>query len=64
MVFHRGAFHGFCDMSSCRSNDKNFMKLTKIPLDKKNRMLRFGLGLHDGKFFIRIDLWFIGFRLS
>ena len=38
--------------------------ITKINLDSKNRMLRFGFGLHDGKAFIRIDLWFVGFRLT
>lgn len=40
------------------------MKFTNIPLDTKNRMLRVGLGLHDGKFFVRVDLWFFGVRLS
>jgi len=40
------------------------MRLVKIPLDTKNRMIRVGFGLHDGKFFIRIDLWFFGVRLS
>lgn len=40
------------------------MKLTKINLDKKNRMLRFGFGLNDGNWFVRIDLWFIGLRIT
>ena len=40
------------------------MKITKSPLDKKNRMIRVGFGLHDDKWFLRVDLWFIGFRLS
>jgi len=40
------------------------MRLVKIPLDTKNRMIRVGFGLHEGKFFIRIDLWFFGVRLS
>lgn len=40
------------------------MKLAKINLNKKNRMLRVGFGLHEGKFFARIDLWFFGIRLS
>jgi len=38
--------------------------MTRIPLDKNNRMLRAGFGLHDGKWFVRIDLWWVGFRLS
>ena len=40
------------------------MKITKIKLDDKNRMLRAGLGLNEGRFFARIDLWCVGFRLS
>jgi hypothetical protein len=40
------------------------MKLTKISLDTKNRMLRAGIGMHDGDWFGRIDLWWVGFRLS
>lgn len=40
------------------------LNLTKIPMDKNNRMIRLGGGLHDGKWFIRVDLWFVGFRLS
>lgn len=40
------------------------MKITKLPLDINNRMLRFGFGKNEGNWFIRIDLWFIGFRLS
>lgn len=40
------------------------MKLTKIPLDADNRMLRVGFGKHDGRWFARIDLWAIGFRLQ
>ena len=40
------------------------MKLTKINLDVSNRMLRVGIGKHDGKWFFRVDLWFVGWRLS
>lgn len=40
------------------------MKVTKLNLDKNNRMLRIGLGLHEGKWFFRIDLWVVGFRLT
>lgn len=40
------------------------MKLSRIPLDPENRMLRAGFGLHDGKWFIRVDLWRVGFRIS
>lgn len=38
--------------------------ITKLPLDRNNRMLRVGFGLHDGKWFARVDLWFFGLRLS
>jgi hypothetical protein len=38
--------------------------ITKVSLDKDNRMLRFGFGKHDGKWFVRLDLWFAGWRLT
>lgn len=38
--------------------------LTKIPLDANNRMLRFGFGKHDGRWFIRADFWFFGVRVT
>lgn len=38
--------------------------ITKIVLDEKNRMLRAGFGLHDGRWFFRIDLWKVGYRWS
>lgn len=37
---------------------------TWITLDKDNRMLRLGLGKNKGKWFVRIDLWCFGLRLS
>ena len=40
------------------------MKFTTIPLDIKNRMLRVGFGLNDGRWFFRIDLWTFGVRIS
>lgn len=38
--------------------------MTIIHLSPNNRMLRIGFGLHDGRPFARIDLWWIGIRLS
>ena len=38
--------------------------LTTINLDEDNRMLRFGFGKNEGRWFARIDLWWIGFRLT
>ena len=38
--------------------------IDKIILDKDNRMLRIGFGKHNGNWFLRIDLWWIGFRLK
>lgn len=38
--------------------------ITKIQLDKDNRMLRAGIGKHGGKWFGRVDLWFIGLRFT
>lgn len=40
------------------------MKIAVIPLDVKNRMLRIGFGKHDGRWFLRVDLWARGFRLT
>jgi hypothetical protein len=40
------------------------MKLTKLELDEKNRMVRVGLGKHDGNWFFRVDLWCVGFRIT
>ena len=39
------------------------MKVHRLHLDVDNRMLRFGFGKFCGKWFIRLDLWFIGWRL-
>ena len=38
--------------------------ITKIPLNKDNRMIRIGFGKHEGHWFFRIDLWFVGYRLK
>lgn len=40
------------------------MKYTYIKLDKDNRMIRSGFGKNKGRWFVRVDLWFIGIRLS
>lgn len=33
-------------------------------LSTDNRMLRAGIGKHQGRWFVRIDLWFVWLRLS
>lgn len=38
--------------------------VTVIDLPKGNRMVRLGVGQHNGLWFIRVDLWFKGFRLA
>lgn len=40
------------------------MKITKIFLDINNRMLRFGFGKNEGNWFVRIDLWLVGYRIT
>lgn len=40
------------------------MTVTKLPLDANNRMLRLGFGKNEGKWFARIDLWYIGIRIT
>lgn len=38
--------------------------VTVIPMAKGNRMLRIGIGQHDGRVFTRVDLWFRGYRIA
>ena len=40
------------------------MTLTKVELDKQNRMLRIGFGKNSGLWFARVDLWCVGFRIT
>jgi hypothetical protein len=40
------------------------MTVTRIHLNKDNRMLRIGFGKHDGTWFARVDLWFFGLRVK
>jgi hypothetical protein len=40
------------------------MKLTKIDLNKGNRILRIGIGQNGSRWFFRIDLWYIGIRIT
>lgn len=40
------------------------MKITKLKLESGNRMLRIGFGQNDHKLFFRVDLWFVGYRLT
>ena len=39
-------------------------RITTIPMDQDNRMLRIGFGKHDGIHFFRIDLWWVGYRFT
>jgi hypothetical protein len=40
------------------------MKIAKIPFDASTRMLRIGLGKHAGRWFLRVDLWSVGYRVT
>lgn len=40
------------------------MKYDFIEHSPGNRMLRLGLGFYRSKFFVRLDIWFFGIRLS
>ena len=46
------------------ANDLWIMKLSKITLEKNNRMLRIGFGRHNSEWFARVDLWFLGIRIT
>jgi hypothetical protein len=39
-------------------------KVTKLLLDTNNRMIRVGIGKNEGRWFARVDLWKVGFRLT
>lgn len=38
--------------------------MTVIHLDKPNRMVRFGFGRNNGRWFVRLDAWWVGLRLT
>lgn len=41
------------------------MKLTMVPMDSENRMLRpISIGLNKGKWYVRTDWWWVGFRVT
>lgn len=40
------------------------MKVTKIDLSPDLRVLRFGVGQNLGRWFARVDLWSIAYRLT
>lgn len=40
------------------------MKMTKIIMDANNRMIRLGFGKNKGNWFFRIDIWFVGYRIT
>ena len=40
------------------------MQVTTIIMAPGNRMVRLGLGQNDGRWFARLDLWWVGFRLT
>lgn len=40
------------------------MTFNVIEMKAGNRMVRLGAGQHDGKWFIRVDLWWVGVRLA
>lgn len=40
------------------------MKVAKIEMAKGDRMIRLGFGQHYGAWFFRVDLWWIGWRIT
>lgn len=41
----------------------NKMKIEKVVMTIGNRMLRIGVGQNEFRWFIRIDLWWVGYRV-
>lgn len=52
------------ELSHAAPVEKRRIAITRLPLNKQNRMLRVGFGLHDGCWFFRVDLWFCGWRIK
>lgn len=40
------------------------MQVTRVTMDANNRMLRAGFGKNEGRWFARLDLWKVGFRIT
>lgn len=40
------------------------MSVTKVVMEPGERMVRLGAGQNKGRWFARIDLWWVGFRLT
>lgn len=40
------------------------IKKTKIVLDDNVRVVRLGVGKYENKWFVRIDLWSVGYRFT
>jgi hypothetical protein len=40
------------------------LTITTIIMIQNNRMLRVGIGKCTGEWFLRIDLWWVGYRLT
>lgn len=40
------------------------LTITKIIMIQNNRTLRVGVGKHTGRWYLRIDLWSVGYRLT
>ena len=38
--------------------------ITVIKMQPGSRMIRLGLGQHEGRWFARIDLWWVGIRFT
>lgn len=47
-----------------RISNKPHRWIDVIRLNHLNRKLRFGFGYHEGDFYARLDLWWIGFRIN
>lgn len=40
------------------------MSVTTIKMSPENRKVRIGFGKYEGRWFARIDLWWVGYRFS
>jgi len=51
------------NISKFANKDVVVKKVTRLKLNKENRMIRFGFGKHNNQWFVRLDLWWFGIRV-
>ena len=61
---YRGYYSWFPPRRHRFDSDILLQMITRIPLDRENRMIRVGFGKNQNRWFFRIDLWSVGYRIT